>query len=422
MKFLKPFKFLIPCLMMYAGLLALSTSASADTMDRIVAKVNDQIITQSALEERVSMKMMVLRKNNIQPMPSHEQLLHQQLEIMIEEELLVNAGRQRGFVIDEKRVTQAIKDIEKSNGVKEGELERMLRAESSSPEDFQKKLDDYRKQIGEQILMSEARSYEIRQRVSITDKEVREFYDLHIREFWLPAKLKLRHILFLMGKELLEEHKQIKLKKAQIALKKIRAGEDFAVVAKEYSEDISANTGGDLGEIQRGKMLPEFEKAAFDLKEGQVSGLVKTPYGLHIIKVDKIIPGKTIPFDDLQGRIKNQLLDKKAKSEYLAYIKELKDQAFIEIKLPTLPKTMGHQAHQEKTVPGSNPAASSGIIHKEGTRLEKDKDTPTLTSQKEFPRFQTFEDKLRHLKQMRDSDKISQEDYQRMKNELLKQL
>ena len=96
-----------------------------------------------------------------------------------------------------------------------------------------------------------------------------------------------------------------------MALKKIRSGADFIAVAKEFSEDISASTGGDLGEIERGKMVPEFEKAAFLIKEGEVSGLVKTPYGLHIIKVDKIFPGQTLPLDKVQEQIKNRFTDQK---------------------------------------------------------------------------------------------------------------
>jgi len=388
----------------------------AKTVDRIIAKVNDKIITQSELEERVFVKMMSLQKAGVQPMPSKREMMHEELERMIEERLLIDAGRKLGLKVNEENVTKAIDEIKRTNGLNDGDLERMLQAESKSMEEYKNKIHD-------QILISRVVSYEVRKRVTISNEEIEEYYNQHLKEYWVPEKLQLRHILFLMDDTLLEEDKRIKKQKAHLALKKIRSGEDFIAVAKEFSEDISASTGGDLGEIERGKMVPEFEKAAFRLKEGEVSGLVETPYGLHIIKVDKIIPGETSPLDEVQGHIKKQFMDQKLKDEYQAYLSELKQNAFIENKISRPPESIVKNAKKTTLEKIFKPSPNRGdeLADIPSSRKKKDS-SQRLTPEQKFSRFQTFEEKLRYYKQLRNNNKISEGEYQNKKQELLNRL
>ena len=286
--------------MILCGLVLPGIPGWAKPLDRIVAKVNDKIITQSELEERVFVKMMSLQKAGIQAIPSKEKLMYDELMQMIDERLLIDSGRKLGLKIDDESVTKAIDEIKLSNGLSDSELKQMLQAES-------KTVEDYRNKIRDQILISRVMGYEVRKRATVSAEEIEGYYNQHLKDYWIPEKLQLRHILFLIDDTLSEEDIQIKKQKARLALKKIRSGEDFVAVAKELSEDISASTGGDLGEIERGKMVPEFEKAAFLLKEGEVSGLVKTPYGLHIIKIDKKISGQTLHLDQVRDKIENIL-------------------------------------------------------------------------------------------------------------------
>ena len=415
MMFWKPFNRLWMSVLFCGGTVLLSVPGMAATVDRIVAKVNEEIITQSEVEERAFLKLMGLKKMNAQTLPSKKEMVYQELELMIEEKLLLDAGRKLGYRVNDKRVAKAIEDIERHNGLKEGELEKMLEAESKS-------LEDYKDNIRDQILMSDVKIYEVRKRVNVSKEEIEDYYNRHLKDFWIPEKLKLRHILFLMGDDLLEEEKLLKRQKARQALKKIRSGEDFTAVAKEFSEDISASTGGDLGEIERGKMMPEFEKAAFQLKEGEVSALVKTPYGLHIIKVDKIIPGRTLPLEEVEARITNQFADKKIKTEYQAFLQELRQSAFIEKKLSPPPKPVAKPADEikpKKTVKDSSkPMVEPDVLSSRKTG----ESNPKLTQKQEFSRFQAFEDKLRYYKKLRDNEQISEGDYQSKKKQLLNQL
>ena len=211
--------------------------------------------------------------------------------------------------------------------------------------------------------------------------------------------------------------------KARQALQKIRTGGDFNAIAKEFSEDVTANTGGDLGEIERGKMVPEFEKAAFRLKEGQVSGLVKTPYGLHIIKVDKIIPGRTFPLDEVKKQIKNKLQKEKFQRESKMYLQELRDKAFIEIKLAPPPEPVVEQAKKIEPMIAVEPSLlKQNESATTPPRQNPSKPGGTLPRNSEFSRFQTFEEQLKYFKQLRDNKKISEGEYQHKKKELLNHL
>jgi len=385
------------------------------TVDRIIAKVNEKIITQSELEERTVVRMMSLQKMNVQPMPSQEEVMYEELKRMIEERLLIDAGRKLGLKVNEASVSKAIDEIKRTNGLSDGDLEKMLQAEFKS-------LEDYKDKIRNQILVSRVVGYEVRKRATVTNEEIEEYYNQHLKDYWILERLKLRHILFLMDDKLLEEDKQFKIQKARLALKKIRSGEDFIEVAKEFSEDISASTGGDLGEIERGKLVPEFEKAAFRLKEGEVSGLVETPYGLHIIKVDKIFPGQTLPLDKVRGQIENQIKDQKLKIEYEKYLLELAQQAFIENKMSPPSKTVAKSSKKMAPEKFLKPSPNRENVLADIFPSQKKKDhSREMTRKQKFSRFQTYEEKLRHYKQLRNNNKISDEEYQNKKQELLSQ-
>jgi peptidyl-prolyl cis-trans isomerase SurA len=401
--------------MILCGLVLPGIPGWAKPLDRIVAKVNDKIITQSELEERVFVKMMSLQKAGIQTIPSKEKIMYDELEQMIDERLLIESGRKLGLKIDDESVTKAIDEIKLSNGLSDSELKKMLQAES-------KTVEDYRNKIRDQILISRVVGYEVRKRATVSTEEIEGYYSEHLKDYWIPEKLQLRHILFLIDDTLSEGDILIKKQKAQLALKKIRSGEDFVAVAKELSEDISASTGGDLGEIERGKMVPEFEKAAFLLKEGEVSGLVKTPYGLHIIKIDKKISGQTLPLDQVRDKIENIFKDKKLKSEYEKYLAELKQAAFIENKISSPPLTSAENKKSTAPVKSLKTSSQPEEVLADIPPTQKNVSNSELNHEQKFSRFHAYEEKLRYYKQQRRDNKISEEEYHNKKKDLLSRL
>ena len=174
--------------------------------------------------------------------------------------------------------------------------------------------------------------------MNISDRRVAKYYHDHQKEFWESGKVKVRHILILFEKESSNEKKNKKYRKIKKILSEVKNGKDFSEAAKIYSEDVSASSGGDVGFVEKGKMVPEFEKAVYSLREGEISGIVETEYGFHIIKVDKVQKGHTLPLNKVKNQIQNILSGKKQKTVYETWMKELRDSAYIEISLFKKPK------------------------------------------------------------------------------------
>lgn len=164
----------------------------------------------------------------------------------------------------------------------------------------------------------------------ISEDEMKKYYEENKDDFYTDT-VTASHILIKTidddGNELSEAKKKEAKKTAEEALAKVKAGEDFATVAKEYSEDSSASSGGELGTFGRGKMVTEFENAAFAMKAGEISDIVETEYGYHIIKVtDRVDKQET--YDDVKDKIKSTL----ASEKYTEYVEKLKKDSTIEQK------------------------------------------------------------------------------------------
>lgn len=164
----------------------------------------------------------------------------------------------------------------------------------------------------------------------ISETEMKKYYEDNKKSFYTDT-VTASHILLKTqdseGKELSAEKKKEAKKKAEEALAKVKSGEDFAKVAKKYSQDSSASKGGELGTFGRGKMVSEFEKAAFNMKKGEISDIVETEYGYHIIKVTGRVD-KQETYNDVKDKIKTTLAGQK----YTEYVEKLKKDSKIEQK------------------------------------------------------------------------------------------
>ncbi|RMH47395.1 MAG: hypothetical protein D6694_02060 [Gammaproteobacteria bacterium] len=151
--------------------------------------------------------------------------------------------------------------------------------------------------------------------IQVTEDELKSYYEQHKEEFGTPEQRRASHILIAVDQNAAKEDKERKRKKAEDILKQLKEGADFAELAKKFSEDPgSAEKGGDLGYFGRGMMVPEFDKAVFSLKEvGELSNLVETPFGFHIIKLTGIKPADVKPFnevrDDVLARVRKERVD-----------------------------------------------------------------------------------------------------------------
>jgi len=214
-----------------------------------------------------------------------------------------------------------------------------------------------------------------RQKVTVSPADVERYYNQNIQQFQQPEQVHASHILLKTeGKN--EEDVR---KRAEEVLKKAKAGEDFAALAKQYSEDTSKDQGGDLGFFGKGRMVPEFETAAFSMQPGQISDLVKSQYGYHIIKVMERKAASTTPLDQVRAQIQQQLTSQMADTQISERARQLADQIKSAADLDKVAKAQGLTVQEsgffqrEDPVPGlgaSPQVAQAAFRLKEGEASE----------------------------------------------------
>jgi len=190
----------------------------------------------------------------------------------------------------------------------------------------------YMENVSRNLAINKLIQAQVFDKITITDADAKAYYDQHPAEMQKPEEVRASHILIRNPQGSTAEQKKAAQTRAQEALDKVKAGGDFAAVAKEYSQDPgSGANGGDLGFFGRGRMVPAFDNVAFSMKVGQVSAVIETQFGFHVIKITDHHDAQTAPFEDLSSRLKDFLKQKKARGDVQAYLRTLRDGAKVEV-------------------------------------------------------------------------------------------
>lgn len=297
--------------------------------NQVVARVNGTEITGSKVAD--AMTSVVRQNPQLGAMmtsdESRNQFRSKVVEQLISTELLSQAGRKLKI----KDMNQQVDDKFKK-----------LREGFKTQEDFQAALSqqnikeaDVRKEIEKGIRIQQLIDDKVKKNISIPEKEVRSFYDENRDKFEEPESVKASHILIKSDKDTDKAQDKKARKKIDALLKQTRNGEDFAKLARENSEDPSVEkNGGDLGYFRHGQMVPEFEEAAFALKPGEISDVVKSSFGYHIIKCEDKKAKHLIPFEEVKERIGQYLENRAVQSKLAEYIESLKKVGKVEVFLP----------------------------------------------------------------------------------------
>ena len=247
------------------------------------------------------------------------------LNEMIEERLMLQFASNNNIKILDEDIKTAVEDVKKQNNFTDEMLEKALKNENVT-------INDYRERLKEQMMISKVINYEVKSNIHIEENEIKKYYEEHRDEFKTQEEVRVRHMVFMYSEEERDSSKEeVIRKKAADILNKIREGEDFAKLASIYSEDPSAKSGGDLGYFSRGKMIKDFEDAAFILKKGEVSDVIGTPYGFHIIKCEDKKEAGFRPVEEVSGEIEKTIFLEKMKSLKNIWMKKMKEKAFIDV-------------------------------------------------------------------------------------------
>lgn len=166
--------------------------------------------------------------------------------------------------------------------------------------------------------------------ITVAEEELKTYYDANPEKFQIPERVRARHILAKIGQDADDAAKTAARTKMEGVKKKLNSGEDFAKLASENSDCPSSKTGGDLDFFARGQMVKPFEEAAFAMNPGEISDIVETQFGYHIIKVEAKEPAGVMSFEDAREGLEEQLKGQEARKTVTAYIESLKEKASIQ--------------------------------------------------------------------------------------------
>jgi peptidyl-prolyl cis-trans isomerase C len=270
------------------------------------------------------------------------EMTKQAVDMLVDMKILDQAIAKSGLDISKDELKKYIKN----------QIDEMLEGSPMSFKDYEKMLKERTGMTFDQMLEKETSRPEAKRSVlqslyiekndpkaiEVTEKEISDFYTKNKERFSTPEQVQASHILIKVEKDATDKEKAEAKKKIEELKKQIDGGADFAKVAKENSACPSSSQGGDLGFFGRGQMVPAFEKTTFAMKVGDVSDVVETQFGYHLIKKTGEKPAKVTPLKEVASGIKAQLKIQKTFVAQQGIIDKLKKDADIKITLPEAPK------------------------------------------------------------------------------------
>ena len=247
----------------------------------------------------------------------------QMLDDLITIKLLSQEARRRKIAAQPKEVEDSVAELKK--GFKDvADFTKWL-AESGATEK------DVRASISDELAMDELVA-QVTSDVTVSDADIAAFYRAHPEEFTIPAAVKAQHILLAVNPAASPADKDAVKKRAQNLIAQLKKGANFAALAKANSDDQSnKDSGGELGAFERGMMVKPFEDAAFAAKAGDIVGPVETQFGMHIIKIEEVLPEKVVELKDVKDdpKLKFLILRQKKQQRFDAFVAGLRASAKI---------------------------------------------------------------------------------------------
>ncbi len=302
-----------------------AVSQAAVLLDRVVAIVNQEVVTWSELykdmEAEASPNLRDLSTaDRFKALKGSEASF---LENLINFKLQMQEAKSLGFSVSDSEINEAIDGIKKKYAMTDSTFIDSLKKEGFT-------LDEYKQRLREQILVGKAVNSQVRSRIFVTDAEVKKFLGEN-KAYTADSEegYRISQIFFRKPKEG-EEKGKIEEKAAEV-LKKLKEGESFQDLARTYSEDPSASLGGDLGLLKKDQLMNEFAVVVAKMKTGEVSEPFWSDRGLHIIKLDE----KTGPKSEreIMEEARKKVNQKIFEERYASWIKSLREKAFVDVKL-----------------------------------------------------------------------------------------
>ncbi|MEW6001685.1 MAG: peptidylprolyl isomerase [Nitrospirota bacterium] len=298
-------------------------SDAAILLDRVVAVVNKEVITWSEvyrmMEFEAADQVKALKEDEkLRLFKEDEEAFLQKL---IDMRLQIQEAKRIGLEVTPEELTEAIDNIKKKYSMTQTSFMESLQKEGLT-------IEEYKRRLSEQILIGKVINQQIRNKIVISEDDLKKYLEKNRQIFGDAEVYKLRQIFLRRQKNV--DDRTIE-ERASLIVEKLKAGKDFSVLAKEFSEDPSGKGGGELGLIKKGLLAKEFVDILSTIKRGDFSRPFWTEKGLHIIKLDEIISMQNA--DQIKEEARRYLTEQQFAGKYKSWLKGLRERSFIEIRL-----------------------------------------------------------------------------------------
>ncbi len=303
--------------------IAMSSQATV-LLDKVVAVVNQEVITWSelyrAMEADAAPQLKEMKENERRQVFKDNESSF--LETLINVKLQLQEAKNLGISVTEEELKEGIDNIKKKYSMTDSAFMDSLKKEGYT-------FDEYKKRLREQIMISKVVNLQIRSKILASEADIKKFLDENKGFSESGEGYRLRQIFFKSPKN--DSEKNQVEEKAATVIKKLKEGADFNDLARQYSEDASASSGGDLGLVRKSQIAREFVEAVSVMKPGEVSSPFWTAGGLHIVQLAEKIGPKSA--DEIKEEARTAVINKAFTERYNAWMKSLREKAFIEIRL-----------------------------------------------------------------------------------------
>lgn len=302
---------------------AATEQGQAATEQGKAAEVNGAVITREDFDNELnSFRQRMMQQGRVLPEAELGGIRKEVLNQLIDRILLFQDSKTRGIAIENSAVQAELSKL-KGRFPNEDAFKNALAASNTTEADLTEK-------ITEGLAIRQLIDTHIAPNTTVTDKEAQSFYEENPDLFAQDEQVKASHILIKLDPAADDVQKAKAKKEIEDLQKKLKEGAEFAQLAKEHSQGPSGPKGGDLGFFSRGQMVKPFENVAFELKVGEVSEIVETRFGYHLILVTEKKPTSVVPFKEAEGKIREHLKQKKLEQEVVTYLQALRQKAKIE--------------------------------------------------------------------------------------------
>jgi peptidyl-prolyl cis-trans isomerase SurA len=298
------------------------------TVEQIVARVNNSIITMSDYQKELDGLPQEVQQDCQGCLPDKVQseLRERQknlLRDMIDQQLLIERAKDMDISV-ETDLVKRLDEVRKDNNL--ATLDDLQKAVEGQGLNW----DDYKTQLRDGLLTQEVIRREVGGRMDIGTDEVKKYYDSHKQEFVRPEEVDLSDILLSTEGKSPEETASVHTRAEDIR-NRVARGEDFAEIAKRYSEGPTAQQGGELGVYERGQLDPQIEAAVFKMEKGQITDVIQTKAGFDILRVNDHFDAGLQPLDKVDGEISNRLYQQKMQPALRDYLAQLREESYVTV-------------------------------------------------------------------------------------------